>query len=106
MHLNSLHCTKLSASIFPLVLARISIARPFSPPPLFFNPLLLFSNFPTIVLTRAIRGRPLSPDRALAFLMALHGRLGRASPASLLNPAIAKCIAADSSAHPPRSVWL
>ena len=57
-------------------------------------------------LTHRTRDRSFSPDRALAFLMALHGRLGRASPASLLNPAIAKHIAADPSARPPRSVWL
>ena len=49
--------------------------------------------------------RPVSPDRALAFLMALHSRLGRASPAWLLNDALARHIAADLGSGPPRSVW-
>jgi hypothetical protein len=54
----------------------------------------------------AISNRPVSPDRATAFLMALHDRLGLASPASLLNHTLARYIVADLSNPPTRSIWL
>ena len=46
-------------------------------------------------------GRPQDPARALAFAMALHGRLGRASPARGLDDALARHVAADLTAAPP-----
>ncbi len=52
-------------------------------------------------------GRPPDPARALAFAMALHGRLGRASPARRLDDALARHIAADlAAARPSRRVRL
>jgi hypothetical protein len=56
-------------------------------------------------LSRA--GRRLDPERALAFAMGLHGRLGRASPARGLDDALARHVAADlAAAPPPRRVRL
>jgi hypothetical protein len=51
--------------------------------------------------------RPPDPARALAFAMALHGRLGRDSPARRLDDTLARHIAAGlAAAHPHRRVRL
>ena len=43
-------------------------------------------------------GRRLDPERALAFAMGLHGRLGRASPAGRLDDGLARHVLHDLAA--------
>ncbi len=52
-------------------------------------------------------GRRLDPERALAFAMGLHVRLGRASPARRLDDALARHVLHDlAAAAAPRRVEL
>ena len=52
-------------------------------------------------------GRRLDPERALAFAMGLHGRLGRASPVGRLDDALARHVLHDlAAASAPRQVAL
>ncbi len=49
----------------------------------------------------------MDPERALAFVMGLHGQLGRASPVQRLDDALARHVLHDlAAAGVPRSIAL
>ena len=55
--------------------------------------------------TDSRRRSPLQEDRALAFAMALHPRLGRASWAFRLDPALARHIVEELCTEPRRAEY-